>query len=405
MRSISRRSFIKVSVLASTSLLIPNFLKGFELGDTGAGLNKSLVIVQLSGGNDGLNTVVPFKNDIYYRLRPQLAIKEKEVLKLTDELGLNPAMSELKSLYDNANLAILNNVGYPNPDRSHFRSMDIWHTASGSDEYLTTGWIGRYLDSECEKCKNAYSAIDVDNMLTLAMKGETRSGIAVEDPQRFFLSSSQKYFMELSENAKNNNARKNNEDDNLDYLYKTMIETTSSAEYVYKSSKIYRSKVDYPNGQFAKNLKTIAELIISNIETSVYYVTLSGFDTHVRQAGQQERLLSEFASGIGAFTEDLKKNDRLKDVVVLTFSEFGRRVSENASGGTDHGTANNIFIIGDSLAKPGVYNETPDLNDLDSGDLKYRIDFRNVYSTLLNKWLGADDVKVLGKKFDYLNFI
>jgi uncharacterized protein (DUF1501 family) len=400
MRSISRRSFIKVSALASTSLLIPNFLKGFELGKTGGTGNKSLVIVQLSGGNDGLNTVVPYKNDTYYKLRPKLAIKEKEVLKLTDELGLNPAMTELRALYDNANLAVLNNVGYPNPDRSHFRSMDIWHTASGSDEYLTTGWLGRYLDSECEKCRMPYSAIDVDNVLTPAMKGETRSGIAVEDPQRFFLSSSEKYFMELSENAEISTT-----DDNLDYLYKTMIETTSSAEYVYRSSKIYKSKVDYPAGQFAKNLKTIAELIISNIETSVYYVTLSGFDTHVRQAGQQERLLSEFSAGIGAFTEDLKKNDRLKDVIVLTFSEFGRRVSENASGGTDHGTANNIFIIGDSLAKPGVYNETPDLNDLDSGDLKYRIDFRNVYSTLLNKWLGADDVKVLGRKFGYLNFI
>lgn len=404
MTKVTRRDFFKLSALASASMMIPNFIRPLQAKEitekflaSGA---KKLVIVQLSGGNDGLNTVIPYKNDIYYSSRNSIAIAEKDVLKITDELGFNPAMPKFKSLYESGYLSIINNVGYPNPDRSHFRSMDIWQSASASDKYVTSGWIGRYLDSECPDCKNPYNAIEVSDTLSLALKGEKYNGIAVENPEKFFMSASEQYFTDIA----NANKDKHN-DENVSYLYKTIVEATSSAEYVYKTSKIYKSKTEYPKGQFSSNLKTIAELIVSGIDTQVFYVSLGGFDTHINQNGKQENLLKELSEGLYSFTEDLKTNDKLGDVFVLTFSEFGRRVKQNASGGTDHGTANNIFVINGNLKKPGFYNSAPDLTSLDNGDLKYEIDFRNIYAEILNKWLNVNDKKILGGSFNGLNLI
>jgi len=409
MNKIDRRKFIKYSALASTSLLVPSFLKGFEakeiysnpqLGKLLSG-GKKLIVVQLSGGNDGLNTVIPYSNDLYYSLRPKLSLETGKVLKLNDELALNPVMSGLKEVFDKGNLSIINNVGYPNPDRSHFRSMDIWQSGSASNEYLSTGWLGRYLDSECQSCGNPYSAIEVESTLNLAMKGNKRSGIAVEDPQKFYMNSSERFLLDLAEKNKNDH----HDDSNISYLYKTLIETTSSAEYVYENSKIYKSKIDYPNTEFGKNLRTISQMIISNIDTTVYYVSMSGFDTHVNQRGRQEKLLKELSDGLYSITEDLRINDRLNEVVILTFSEFGRRVKENGSGGTDHGTANNLFLIGGDLKTPGIYNTPPDLSNLNDGDLNYEIDFRSVYSTVLSNWLQADSGLIMGSDFDRLNII
>ncbi|MBX7045516.1 MAG: DUF1501 domain-containing protein [Ignavibacteria bacterium] len=404
MSKVTRRDFFKFSALASASMMIPNFIRPLQAKEitekflaSGA---KKLVIVQLSGGNDGLNTVIPYKNDIYYSSRNSISIAEKDVLKITDELGFNPAMPKFKSLYESGYLSIINNVGYPNPDRSHFRSMDIWQSASASDKYVTSGWIGRYLDSECPDCKNPYNAIEVSDTLSLALKGEKYNGIAVENPEKFFMSASEQYFTDIA----NANKDKHN-DENVSYLYKTIVEATSSAEYVYKTSKIYKSKTEYPKGQFSSNLKTIAELIVSGIDTQVFYVSLGGFDTHINQNGKQDTLLKELSEGLFSFTEDLKSNDKLGDVFILTFSEFGRRVKQNASGGTDHGTANNIFVINGNLKKPGFYNSAPDLTSLDNGDLKYEIDFRNIYAEILNKWLNVNDKKILGGSFNGLNLI
>lgn len=408
MKIISRRKFFKYSALATTSLLIPDFLKGFA--NAGAAVNpelirslragSKLIVIQLSGGNDGLNTVIPFRNDIYYELRPKISIKENEVLKLNDEAGLNPEMKKLKEIYDKGNLCIINNVGYPNPDRSHFRSMDIWQSGSSSDEYINTGWIGRYLDSDCPDCINPYNAIGVDSNLVMALKGNKRNGMAVDNPGRFYMNTTEKYFLELAEQSKNHN-----EDTNVSYLYKTLAETTSSADYIYNNSGIYKSSRDYPDSAFGKNLKTVSEMIISDIDTSVYYVTLSGFDTHVNQNGRQNRLLKEFSEGLYSLTEDLRENGMLDSTLIMTFSEFGRRVSQNAGGGTDHGTANNLFLISGSLKKYGFYNSLPDLRNLESGDLKYEIDFRRVYATILRNWLNADDRKIMGKEFELLNIV
>jgi len=404
MSKVTRRDFFKFSALASASMMIPNFIRPLQAKEimekfTASGAKK-LVIVQLSGGNDGLNTVIPFKNDIYYSSRNSIAIKESDVLKISDELGFNPAMTKFKALYEQGNLSIINNVGYPNPDRSHFRSMDIWQSASDSNKYVSSGWLGRYLDSECPDCKNPYNAIEVNDTLSLALKGEKYNGIAVENPERFFMSTSEKYFADVADANKNHH-----DDENVSYLYKTIVEATSSAEYVYKTSKIYKSKVEYPKGNFSNNLKTIAELIISGIDTQVFYVSLGGFDTHINQNGKQENLLGELSEGLYSFTEDLKMNGQLDDTFIMTFSEFGRRVKQNASGGTDHGTANNVFVINGKLKHPGFYNHAPDLTNLDNGDLKYEIDFRNIYSEILSKWLNVNDKKILGGSFDNLGLI
>lgn len=395
---IKRREFLQVGSLATASLMLPKFLKAFERPMMVPPGNKVVVVIQFSGGNDGLNTVIPVRNDIYYRERPKLGIIKDAAVSLTDEVGLNPALVAFKDLYDDGSLSILNSVGYPNPDRSHFRSMDIWQTASASNEYLNTGWVGRYLDAQCKGCDKPTQAMELDDVLSLALKGEESKGLAFKDPKKLFNSSNGKYFKDISSDHHAGG-------ESIDYLYKTMSETLSSADYIYQQSKLHPSGETYPDTGLGKDLKTIASLIFSDINTKVYYVSLGSFDTHVNQDNQQKRLFTELNDAVKAFTADLKKNNRFEDVMMMTFSEFGRRVSQNASGGTDHGTANNMFFISGGLKQKGLLNAMPDLADLNEGDLKHKVDFKNVYATVLNKWLGADDKMILGSQFEYLNFI
>ena len=410
-----RRDFLLKSALTTAgTMLIPNFLKAYELNQLGlSGIGaapatgKTLVIVQLSGGNDGLNTVVPHRNDIYYRERPTLAIPRDKVLTVNDEIGFNPALESLKSLYDDGLVTVINNVGYPNPDRSHFRSMDIWQTASASDQYLPTGWVGRYLDANCAgttpTCQ-PHRAIEVDDTLSLALKGSTINGLAMLNPQKLY-SQTQNGLVKGLANASHADAH-----GNVAYLYKTLAETVSSAAYVYdKSARTARpvsaASRTYPANELGNRLKTVSELIQSGVSTSVYYISISGFDTHINQPGQQERLLRQYADAVKAFMGEMKATNRQNDVLLMTFSGFGRRVKQNASNGTDHGTANNVFLIGRGLTLGKVFNEAPNLTDLDEGDLKYTVDFRNIYATLLRNWLKADDVAILGQKFETLGFV
>lgn len=395
---IKRKEFLQIGSLATASMMLPKFLKAFEKPMMVPPGNKVVVVIQFSGGNDGLNTVIPVRNDIYYRERPKLGIEKANALSVSDEAGLNPALEIFKGLYDEGSLSILNSVGYPNPDRSHFRSMDIWQTASESNAYLTTGWVGRYLDAQCRGCDRPTQAMELDDVLSLALKGEQNKGLAFKDPKKLFNSSNSKFFKDV-------NADHRAGEENVDYLYKTMSETISSADYIYQQSRVHPSGATYPATGLGKDLKTIASLIFSDINTKVYYVSLGSFDTHVNQDSQQKRLFTELNDAVKAFTSDLKKNDRFNDVLMMTFSEFGRRVAQNASGGTDHGTANNMFFISGGLKQKGLINSLPDLADLNEGDLKHKVDFRNVYATVLNKWLGADDKEILGGKFEYLDFI
>ncbi len=408
--STSRRSFIKQSALASTLLFVPDFLRGFgasaSAAANGTGLTgrraangRRLVVIQLGGGNDGLNTVVPFTNDLYYQARPTLALPVRTVLPLTADLGLNPALSALRPFYDRGQFAIFNNVGYPNPDRSHFRAMDIWHSAAEAEQVLATGWLGRWLDATCAGSPHPTAAIELDDTLSLALKGANFKGLAASNPDRLRQALRAPLLQQLRTAAPTAPAP----DSDLNYLYRTLIETQDAAEYLTEKLGAARRTpppTDYPKTAFGQHLHTIAGLINADTDTRVYYAALAGFDTHARQAGVQDGLLKQFADGTAALLADLARAGTLADTLVLVFSEFGRRVAQNASNGTDHGTANNVFILGSALKVAGIRGELPNLADLDGGDLRHRLDFRQLYATVLRDWLGADDKLILGRNFE-----
>lgn len=420
----NRKQFLQAGSLATTSLLLPRFLKAFERPVMVPAGNKVLVVLQLSGGNDGLNTVIPVRNDIYYRSRPHLGIEKGKAAVLTDEAGLHPALTGFKGIYDDGGLGILNSVGYPNPERSHFRSMDIWQTASDSRQYMSTGWLGRYLDAQCKDCQRPTQVLEIDDVVSLALKGEQIKGMALKDPRRLYMASHEDYFRDIAAGYRNvpgagagpdgytgggvrGGAPANVGDGErlVEYLYKTMAETLSGADYIFEQSKLRPSSSPYPNTELGRNLHTIASLILSDINTRVYYLSLGSFDTHVNQAAQQQRLFTELNDAVAAFVADLKANHRFEDTLLVTFSEFGRRVAQNASGGTDHGTANTMLLIGGRLQRKGLINNLPDLDNLAEGDLKYQVDFKDVYATILHKWLEADDKSILGRQSAYLDFI
>jgi len=394
-----RRHFLKQSTLASSLFFVPSFVKAFENLSASSLGYKRLVVIQLSGGNDGLNTIIPFRNDDYYRYRPKIAISKPDIIKATDELGFHASLLPLKKLYDKGHVTIINNVGYPNPNRSHFRATDIWQTASDANQYLQTGWIGRYLDTYGNE---PYNAIEIDDSLSLALKGETTNGIAAKNPQVLFKTSQDPYFKNVLKYYQDEHLSEHN----LGYLYKTMIAAESSATYIFEKHKTATSKQTYPNNAFSNQLKTTAGLISSGIETKVFYSSLGGFDTHANQLNSQSRLLEIYAEGIDVFVEDLKQQGTFNDTLIVTFSEFGRRVKQNAANGTDHGAASNLFIIGNQLKTPGFYNDLASLSDLDdNGDLKYTIDFRSVYATVLDKWLAVEDQTILNSSFPKLKFL
>ena len=303
-----RRDFLKQSALASTALWAPQFLQAFTGGAPHSSrAGKILVVVQLSGGNDGLNTVVPYRNDIYYRERPRLAIPENEVIGLTDDLGFHPALAPLRDLWNEGWMGVLNNVGYPNPDRSHFRSMDIWHTAGGSDEYLSTGWLGRYLDSSCRGCADPHHAIEVDDSLSLALRGETRRGFAVSDPVRLKKTVDNPFLRAVGQ------ADRDHPWENVAYLYKTLVDTQASADYLHAQSRHHRSRETYPATAFGRDLKQVAELQdhwFENILISVEPGTLNQPVYKIILGPFEDR------STASAYEKSLKKNHKLNGFVI-----------------------------------------------------------------------------------------
>jgi uncharacterized protein (DUF1501 family) len=389
----NRRQFLFTSGMASAAMLAPGFLLNARPNLSGKYKGKTLVVIQLSGGNDGLNTVIPYRDDIYYKLRPTIGIKADIAHRLDDDLAFHPKMIGLKSLFDDGLVNVINNVGYPNPDRSHFRSMDIWQTASKSSEYLSTGWIGRLLDAQCPDCAPSYSAIELDGTLSLALRGEKMKGLALTDPSKTArLTSLPSIEVSIQHQSDQCN------EPQVEYLQKTIVESVSSVNYVHEHQKKWASTAAYPITAIGRHLKMVAELIQSGCETVVYYVSLGGFDTHAVQPGTQNRLLEQYSQAVKVFCDDLKAHQKLEDVAILTFSEFGRRVKENAGKGTDHGSANCAFVIGGGLKRPGFTGGLPNLSDLDGGDLKYTVDFRQIYATLLEEWLEIDSQQVMSEK-------
>jgi uncharacterized protein (DUF1501 family) len=380
-----RRAFLQTSGLAAASMFVPKLIQAsaspFLLPDTNG---RILIVIQWSGGNDGLNTVVPFTNDLYYKMRPTLGLKKDQILTLTDDLGIHPKLLVLKNMFDNGELAIIENVGYPEPDRSHFRSMDIWQSASASNEYLSTGWIGRILDSGM---KPEY-ALEIDDSLSLALKGQNKKGLAIRHMKHAAALSRMTAALQIE----------HHDHDQVSYLQQTLIEAQQGIEYLTEQTGKWTSQATYPINEFGQQLKSIAALINGGCKTTVYYVTLGGFDTHVGQPGTQNRLFDTYSQAINALRSDLKSTGRWTDVAILTFSEFGRRVSENAGKGTDHGTAGVSFIIGGNIKNPGLYGGLPDLENLDNGDLVYKVDFRTMYNALLTDWLKVGTDSIISKK-------
>ncbi|MDF2850821.1 MAG: twin-arginine translocation pathway signal [Sphingobacterium multivorum] len=395
---IKRRQFLKAGTLATASMLLPNFLKAMSWPEALERGNKVLVILQLSGGNDGLNTIVPIRNDIYFRERQTIAVDN--ALALTDEAGIHPALPFFKTLYDRGELAVLNNVGYPDPNKSHFRSMDIWHSASRSNEYLESGWIGRYLDQACYDCDHPTQALEVNDMLSLALKGKKKKAFAFKDPKKLYQTSREEYFHTLYQEHQHQH-----EEETVAYLYQTLGDTINNADYIFEQSKASKTAAAYPDSVLGKDLKTVSSLIKSDINTQVYYLQIGSFDTHINQQQRQESLFHTINDAVEAFVDDLKKNGLFQHVMLMTFSEFGRRVAQNASNGTDHGTANQLFFLSGGLKRQGLLNALPDLTQLNEGDLQYTEDFRKVYATVLKNWLHADSAKILGWKNGIYDFI
>jgi uncharacterized protein (DUF1501 family) len=395
-----RRGFVKkTSIGAVGTLFVPQFLRSMDL----VGLNnitsfKKLVVIQLSGGNDGLNTIIPFENDIYHRLRPKISVSKTDAIKINEELGFNPAFEQFNKLYKDGSVSILNSVGYPNPNRSHFRSMEIWHTATNSNKYSKTGWLGRYMDAYCN---NSHSMIEFDSQLSLSLYGQLRNGLAVQNSSSLYKNLNHDYFRHVIQSANATNLN----DDNQGYLYKTLIQTDQSAQYLKKTHTVKNNNFEFPKSQLGKKLGKISQFIRSGLDTQVYYVSHNGFDSHVNQRKKQDVLLRNYSDSIYAFVESLKKAGEFDNTLILTFSEFGRRVEENGSSGTDHGKANNLFIIGNNLKKPGIYNDAPDLTSLDDGDVSHKIDFRNVYSDIISEWFKKDSSKIVSTNFNSLGII
>lgn len=395
MKKLSRRKFVQHSTLATAGTLwIPQFLQAFSSPQQLAPNGRKLVVIQWSGGNDGLNAVVPYTNDLYYKKRPNISIAADTVLKANATLGFHPALEVLRELYDQGDLAVVNNVGYPNPDRSHFRSMDIWQTGSSAEEFLSTGWLGRYLD---QQHSNPHHALEMSDTLSLALKGEQARGFATNNLRQLKNTTKNPLLRAIAQH------QQEHEEETVAYLYKTLGETLSSADYLQEKSNKKATVGDYPKGGLGASLQQIASLMAGGSSTQIYYANMGGFDTHVNQHPQQERLFKNYSSAVTAFIKDLKAQNLWKDTLILTFSEFGRRVAENGSRGTDHGAANNVYLMGGSLKKQGFYNNGPNLNQLEEGDLSFEIDFRQIYATILRDWLqgGAQrawfqDFKSLG---------
>ena len=388
-----RRKFLKhTGIITAGTLLVPSFLKGSTLLKNLERKGKRLVVIQLSGGNDGLNTVVPYGLDAYHQNRSAIAFQQSELLRLTEKFGLHPALKGLYDLQQNGLLSIINSVGYPNPNRSHFRSMDIWHTASNANEYKTTGWLGRFLDNNCS---HAYEGIELNSELSLAMKGQEQAGIALTDPNAFYKTIESDFYHKL-QTPKTDNSE-------LDYLYRMFHDTRNSAAYIYDQFKLKNNQTEYAKNRFAQQLKKIATLIKSDIQTPVFYTTLGGFDTHVNQRNAQERLLNQLDQGVSNFVADLQSDGLMKETTILIFSEFGRSLKENASRGTDHGAANVLFVIDEHLSQKAHQLNQINLTDLENGDPKFQVDFRSVYQEVLENTLQVNSFDVLGRAFSPLN--
>lgn len=363
-----------------------------------------LVIIQLAGGNDGLNTIVPFADDAYHTARPRLALGKNQVIPVSDHLGLHPALTRLHASLKNGDAAIVQGVGYPNPNRSHFRSMEIWHTATDADKTSSSGWLGRYFDNCCEG-EDPAPGVSVGSRAPQAFSSSRPRGIALRNPNALRTEGGGDDMQMSAMDSEMDgdtismlDGRIEPEGDPADFIRRVALDAQIASDEILKATKKYHSSTEYPGSALGRDLRFIAQMIAGGLSTRVYYAGMGGFDTHANQLQTHERLLGQFDGALGAFLDDLRAQGNLDRVTVLTFSEFGRRVQENAGAGTDHGAAAPIFLAGAGV-NPGLCGNAPDLNQLVRGDLVHSVDFRTIYASLLENRLGVDSRPVLGGTF------
>ena len=359
-----------------------------------------LVVCQLSGGNDGLNTVIPYSDSQYYSLRPTLGIREAQAIKLNDHIALHPSMQPLADLYKKGKVAIIQNVGYPQPNRSHFRSMEIWQSAS-PDNKLKYGWVGRHFDQQATIGQlNPVVALGLSTEKPKSLDAKTASipcFASLADMQSMVGDPDMEAMLRRIQGSDSANAGTRV----VQQANKTAFDAMSILS---KKLGTYTPSGAYGNDSFGQGFKQIAQLLATSPQTRLVYFSASGFDTHARQADSHSKLLGGFSNAIAAFQGEMEAIGKADKIVVLVFSEFGRRTFENTSGGTDHGAAAPMFLIGNRV-KGGLHGPNPNLTDLSDGDLKFTTDFREVYATAVDDWLGGDSTVVLGTKFKSVEVI
>ncbi len=393
----NRRNFLQNSFFTlAAGFGAPSFLERTALAAAGQG--KILVVVQLSGGNDGLNTLVPYTNGAYYAARPSIAISKKDVLPLSSDLGLHPSLKPLMQRWDAGQFAVVQGVGYPNPNRSHFESMAIWHTADPSARE-SEGWIGRFAETYGDPfCATNFGsssprALSANSLILPSIASVDGYQLKL-DPK---LDAAYKDLLSYPVEGYSDKGK-------TDLLRQNTLSMLKNTARVQKSLQKYKPGAMYPKNGLANNLRDVARLISADVGLRVYYVQQGGYDTHAAQPEDHPKLLGDLASSLEAFRADLEVQGRTNDVLVVAFSEFGRRVNENASAGTDHGKASVMFALGNGV-KGGIYGAAPDLEKLDDGDLRFTTDFRRVYGEAMDKWLNVASNKVLGQSYPNLGFI
>ena len=375
-----RRKFFKLTgTYTGGSLLLPSFLHAFSSQNSFSLQENSVIFIQLNGGNDGLNTFIPYDNPLYYDLRPNISITKDEIYGKNKGMGFHPALKGFAAIQQAGELSVIQNVGYPEPNRSHFRSQEIWQTGSKSTEYLSEGWLGRYLDTHYKE-HHPTGGINLDSIDNLALKGVEPNSITIKDPNRFKIRNTADENIQLSENPQ------------LDFVRKIANSVVEGSDEIQKALAKAKTEMSYPKSGLGRNLEWIAKLIKGNLNSKVYYTSLGSFDTHDNQLVLHKNKLSELNDAVFTLYSDLKQAQLLPYVTIVIFSEFGRRVKDNGKG-TDHGTAAPMFIIGGNN-KGNIIGNNPNLGDLDKGDLKYEIDFRSVYGAILEHQLDFNPLKI-----------
>ncbi len=403
----TRRQFLTRTLRGASLVALGSVVPQFVARTAQAaapGKDNVLVVLEMSGGNDGLNTVIPYADDLYHKARPTLRQTRDVVIRLDDHVGLHSAMQGLKPLWEQGQLAVVQGVGYPNPERSHFEAMDIWQSADPK-RITRTGWLARTA-AETYRDSVGVPILHIGpSRLPLAVSGAPGGGaVTVNDQDSFRLelgdgqAAQKKTRRQLVEDL--SAPAQKEDDDLLSFVQRRQVQTLTAVETLRELLEGPRA-VARPGRGLSQKLQLVAGLIARGFGTRIFYVNLDGFDTHAEEAPTHQKLLADLADSVGAFFKTLKATGHDQRVRLMTFSEFGRRVHENGSRGTDHGAASCLFVAGPSL-KGGVVGKHPSLADLDAGDLKFHTDFRRVYATLLDSWMGCDSKTVLGSKWEHV---